>query len=221
MAATLTEAITYAENMIGHEGFAATLERIENAGKVLPVGSEEREILRRVYAHIRRLQNAPTVSAYNYQMGKVKSQEMPEEVKEEAKKSAAPRIGTFTVVMGEERITLRIKKHWDLAEAAKGNLVVYYFSGKDADRDYTGFAFLSPSGKPKVWNKFKGGSVHNAKKNALIITALGFLTQNGDYEGAGHTYALESGNCWRCGHTLVVPASIHRGLGPECAKKVA
>jgi hypothetical protein len=25
--------------------------------------------------------------------------------------------------------------------------------------------------------------------------------------------------CYRCGRTLTVPASVHRGLGPECARK--
>ena len=33
-------------------------------------------------------------------------------------------------------------------------------------------------------------------------------------------YALLSSRCARCNRTLTVPASIHRGLGPECAQKM-
>jgi len=33
-------------------------------------------------------------------------------------------------------------------------------------------------------------------------------------------HALSSGNCLACLRTLTVPASIHRGLGPDCAARL-
>jgi hypothetical protein len=38
--------------------------------------------------------------------------------------------------------------------------------------------------------------------------------------GYGMAYALASGRCSNCGRMLTVPASVHRGLGPDCASRV-
>ena len=40
-----------------------------------------------------------------------------------------------------------------------------------------------------------------------------------DPEKAGLAYAMATNHCYRCNKELSVPASIHRGMGPECAKK--
>lgn len=36
----------------------------------------------------------------------------------------------------------------------------------------------------------------------------------------GMAFAIASNRCSRCGHLLTVPASVHRGLGPDCATRV-
>jgi hypothetical protein len=205
-----------AAGMVGEIGFDAALAKIQARGEMFPIGHEDRETLRRVYAHIAgiRRESALGLTANNYKMGG--RSQVTAEVAARALEASAPRVGTFTVVMGTERRTIRIKKHWDAAEASKGTLVASYLSGQDNESSYTGFAFVTPRGKAIVWKKYRNGG-----GSALIISALSFLLQSGDYEGAGLAYALESGNCYRCGRTLTVPASINRGLGPECAKKVA
>jgi hypothetical protein len=205
-----------AAGMVGESGFDATLAKIRARGEMFPVGHEDREILRRVYAHIAgiRTNSATGLTANNFTMGG--RSQVTAEVAARALEASAPRIGTFTVVMGTERRTIRIKKHWDAAEASKGTLVASYLSGQDNEADYKGFAFITARGKAMIWKKYRNGG-----RSALIISALSFLLQSGDYEGAGLAYALESGNCYRCGRLLTVPASINRGLGPECAKKSA
>jgi hypothetical protein len=79
--------------------------------------------------------------------------------------------------------------------------------------DYINFAFTNGDHgevRAYIWKRFR---VHTR-----LDRALNHLLRNPI--DAGEAYALESGRCWRCGRRLTVPASIHRGLGPECAKKV-
>lgn len=109
--------------------------------------------------------------------------------------------------------TFRIRTQAADATFAPGERVVAYLAAADNDdeRSYRGFAFLKP-GRLVVWSKFHSDS-------ALVQDAQILL----DVEraaSAGEAYALASGNCYRCGHTLTVPASLHRGLGPECARKL-
>lgn len=208
-----------AAELVAINGLDVVLGKIQARGEMFPVGHEDRETLRKVYAHIlgikRTAQNSLTGQGFKMNGHTAM---ISQEVKAESLKAAAPRIGTFTVVMGAERRTLRIKKHWQAEEAAKGTLVGYFLSGSDNESDYTGFCFISPRGKITLWNRFKNAGVGSG--NATIVAAITFLTQQGDYEGAGLAYAMESGNCYRCNRLLTVPASINRGLGPECAKKV-
>lgn len=118
--------------------------------------------------------------------------------------------GYYTVVFDEardDRITLRVRAHWDAAAAKRGDRVVDYLMGADNIRDYQGFAFLTSQGELRVWKRF----AHNARlRDAWDIVVK-------DPDETGMAYALHSGNCRRCGRTLTVPASIHRGLGPVCA----
>lgn len=208
-----------AAGLAGEIGFDAALAKIQARGEMFPVGHEDRETLRRVYKHIKGIRDtaSQSLTGQGFKMNGHTAM-ISQEVKAESLKAASPRIGTFTVVMGTERRTLRIKKHWQAEEAAKGTLVGYFLSGSDNESDYTGFCFISPKGKVTLWNRFRNAGVGSG--NAAIVSAITFLTQQGDYEGAGMTYALESGNCYRCNRLLTVPASINRGLGPECAKKV-
>lgn len=118
--------------------------------------------------------------------------------------------GTYTIVLNaDEYVTLRIKE-CTFGDFPKGTRVIQYLWGSDNESSFKGFAFLTPDNKVKVWNSFK-----NAAK---LIKAANILADSNDPGFYGLEYALRSGRCWRCGRTLTVPTSIHRGLGPDCAK---
>lgn len=119
--------------------------------------------------------------------------------------------GYYTVVFDEsrdDRVTLRVRPHWDEGAARRGERVIDYLYGSENTRDYKGFAFITASGDVRIWR------AHSHAKR--LQDAVDVLRSNP--EDAGLAYALRSGNCYRCGRTLTVPASIHRGLGPVCAR---
>ena len=64
------------------------------------------------------------------------------------------------------------------------------------------------------WKPSRGASVEGRLAQAIEI-----LT--GDPATAGERYAMQSSRCSRCLRKLTVPASLHRGLGPECARLLA
>ena len=75
-------------------------------------------------------------------------------------------------------------------------------------------------------NRFRGFAVvtpdlqiirFKAATDSAIACLHALLT--GDFESMGLAYAVKSGNCWRCGRELTVPASIHRGMGPICSQE--
>jgi hypothetical protein len=85
-----------------------------------------------------------------------------------------------------------------------------YLSGADNDVDFTYFSTLRggiPSGRQDQCP---------VQRRALAA----ILAPAADLRAMGLAYSLQSSNCWRCGRTLTVPASIHSGLGPDCAEKV-
>jgi hypothetical protein len=122
-------------------------------------------------------------------------------------------LGTYTAVFADgSHTTLRVKKHWVEEEAKAGVKVIQYLSGDDNESSYTGFAFLRGT-RVNVWRKF----ADQIRRDDRLVRALKIVLA--DPAKAGEEYALESNNCFRCGRKLTVPASIHRGLGPECATK--
>ncbi len=114
--------------------------------------------------------------------------------------------GIYTVVMPDgQRKTIRVRTK--VGGTFGGRTILAYLSGSDNEKDYTGFAFLSEDGtRVFMWRRFE---------NSGLLPFANVLLQNP--EEAGMAYALESGRCYRCGRKLTVPASIHRGLGPDCA----
>jgi hypothetical protein len=126
--------------------------------------------------------------------------------------------GTYTLVRsdGTYRTLQFTTPKW-----ADNKLTVAYLSGNDNECSYTGFAFVNTDANGKLhvqmWSRYKG--------NLELRSDLDeFLTLRSHDEAhklfldKAESYALESGSCMRCGRTLTVPASLHRGLGPECAK---
>lgn len=118
----------------------------------------------------------------------------------------AIREGVFTVVSGSERRTFRV--HTPKMGNLAGKTILQYLSGSDNTSDYTGFAFVTSTGIA-VWKRFQADTT-------LVRLARVLLDPKSAAE-AGLAYAMESGNCCKCGRTLTVPASIAMGMGPVCA----
>jgi len=117
--------------------------------------------------------------------------------------------GIFTAVLGDgSHVTLRVTDRTGRLQVEEGTRIVQYLSGPANESDYTGFAFLSPAGEARLWRRFAD--------SARLLEALRVVL--GDPQAGAEAYALESGHCARCGRLLTVPASLHRGLGPECAR---
>lgn len=121
--------------------------------------------------------------------------------------------GTYTVVLNErgDYRTLRVEsaKH-----KPEGTQIVGFLSGPNNERDFTDFAWLSGD-RIGIWPRFKHDSI---SAQALKVLAGATEDRRADM---GTAYAIESGRCCRCGRELTVPASLLRGMGPECTKKAS
>jgi len=125
--------------------------------------------------------------------------------------------GTFTIVFDSgDYVTLRVEtSDWDKSGYNPDiKTKVEFLAGSDNESDYQGFAFLDKAtGIVRVWKRYQA----NYAGSRLEMAVHGLLA---DPVAAGETFALRSSRCWRCGRKLTVPASIHRGLGPDCAAKM-
>lgn len=122
------------------------------------------------------------------------------------------RDGKYTVIFNEEGddyVTLRLStpNHGSF----KDKQIASYLNGPDNNRNYKGFAFTNG----KSFNTWRAYAEPQQIKRQKIALAL-LLTDN-DPGLFGYNYSLQSGNCFICGRTLTVPASLHRGMGPICA----
>lgn len=129
-----------------------------------------------------------------------------------------PKPGTYTVVIdpldGDAKIhhrTLRFRKPHPKANF----VVVEYLAGPDNHSDFRRFAREAPGGV-RLAPRFRQDG-----RSSMTVSALEALMGADEKKLAdmGFQYALTSGNCYRCGRKLTVPASIHRGMGPVCAGK--
>lgn len=122
---------------------------------------------------------------------------------------------TFTIVLDEagDYRTIKLTDCPDRMGKPAGTQIASYLNGADNESNYTGFAFVFGS-RFAVWAKFKAD---NKLAHALRILLAADREAQIEF---GHAYAIESGNCSRCGRKLTVPASIHRGLGPKCAEMI-
>lgn len=121
--------------------------------------------------------------------------------------------GYFTIVEGDSRITIRLVPHW-VKKEAHDTLVLGYLRGADNTSDYTNVAFVKRDGRVIFWKRYR-----NTVIEARLTRAMDAV--KADPAKATDAYVLQSGNCWMCGKLLTVPASIHNGRGPVCAKKAA
>lgn len=133
-----------------------------------------------------------------------------------------PRIpnGTYTIVF-EDGSYQTIKFEEAKKGAFAGRRIASFMSGTDNETHYRGFAFVSPDNKMHCWKTFQHYLIKDRVMEAVRILYKA-VRENGEEAimKAGEAYALRSGKCCKCGRKLTVPASIHRGMGPECSKKV-
>lgn len=120
--------------------------------------------------------------------------------------------GTYTIDFKDDYITLRLRTNDKVASPFYGKQIASFLSGPDNTSDYTGFAFVT--GKTfKVWSRFTSNS-YVRQQTALLV-----LLNHDDPSVYGLAYAMQSGNCCKCGRKLTVPVSLHRGMGPICAEQ--
>jgi hypothetical protein len=112
------------------------------------------------------------------------------------------------------RRTLRVRTQSIHAPFAPGRTIIGYLTGTDNDTAYTAVAFLE-NGVVRYFSRYAG-----IEQIAIVKQAIDVLVHPKDHLEQLEAYAMESGTCWRCGKTLTVPASLHRGTGPTCAKKL-
>jgi len=118
--------------------------------------------------------------------------------------------GTFTVVGKTKHVTIRLREEvW-----CGGRVVVSYLAGPDNTNDFVKFGFVGPENRVTVWSCKKHMNLEHQVWSAEYV--LRNRDKIGDF---GYEYALRSSRCCKCGRKLTVPASIHRGMGPECATK--
>lgn len=118
---------------------------------------------------------------------------------------------TYTVSVSDtEWYTVKIdtKESGSLA----GKRIASFLAGPDNESDFVGFAFVNEDGTVAVWKRFR--SEGYAPYVEALNTVMGYPTLADEFRTA---YAMKSGKCARCGRKLTVPASLNRGLGPDCA----
>lgn len=120
--------------------------------------------------------------------------------------------GTFTVILPDEtRRTLRVIEPND--GVLVGKLIIQFQSGSDNERDYISCAFMREDKRNfTLWKRFAQSGLDRYIRVLFV---------RGGAKVAGLAYALESGHCFRCNRTLTVPASLHAGMGPDCAAKAS
>jgi len=118
--------------------------------------------------------------------------------------------GRYTLIYpsGDYR-TVRVKT------VQKGELKGAQILSLKEGHHFHGCGFLRPNGHINFWGRFK--SANPPERLGRIQRAVDRIVA--DPEAAGLAYALKENRCCRCGKELTVPASIHKGMGPECAKK--
>lgn len=119
--------------------------------------------------------------------------------------------GYYTVVMGNEYRTIRLAD-W---KARPGFRTIAFLNGPDNCNDYMGIGDVDQLGNFRFWRRWED-------RDNRVIDAVKVLSLADDdlANEARLNYALKSGRCAICGRMLTVPASIHRGIGPECFSKM-
>lgn len=126
--------------------------------------------------------------------------------------------GYYTVVYESFNDHRTLKVETPASGNLAGRTIIGYLAGSDNEKNYRFFGFFDPrTGQVSFWRKF--ATSEKPERLRRIEAAVAIIAR--DPGTAGENYALRSSRCCRCHRTLTVPASIHRGLGPDCATKRA
>lgn len=125
-----------------------------------------------------------------------------------------PPDGTYTIVFEDGGYrTVRLRTNGEDWDFAPGEQILSYLAGPDNETSFQSAGILKRDGRLTLWKRHRGTGLE--AELARVVTALLH-----DHVAAGEAYALRSCRCWRCHRKLTVPASIHRGLGPDCARQL-
>lgn len=126
-----------------------------------------------------------------------------------------PDEGLYTVHDEQSHVTFRVRR----ASWAQGRTVISYLTAVNGRQTYRGFGFLSERGL-QVWDSARDAhkAIHAAQW--LIGSAQRHSYARQTFLNLAEAHALSSGTCLSCLKTLTVPASIYRGLGPDCARRL-
>lgn len=122
--------------------------------------------------------------------------------------------GIFTVTDGMGGwVTLRVEKpSW-----ADGKTVIGVLNGTDNEFSYKNFGFVTPQGIKK-WGSSQVSERTVASAQFLLTGSLDEAREQ--FLNLAEAHAISSGKCLACLHTLTVPVSVARGLGPTCARRL-
>lgn len=102
--------------------------------------------------------------------------------------------------------TFRLRTQDADSDFMPGVQIISFLSGADNETDYTRFGHVK-NGRLSVWKRFRDNQ-------GLVKDAEEFMADPNSEN------VIPSVQCFRCHRDLTVPASVHNGLGPECAKRV-
>lgn len=113
--------------------------------------------------------------------------------------------GIYTYETATAHRTFRLKTQALDDSFMPGVQIIQFLSGADNTHDYESFGHVK-NGRLSVWKRY-------ADRTTLVQHAQEFMAD------PHAECVIPAVNCYRCGKNLTVPASVHNGLGPECAKK--
>lgn len=122
--------------------------------------------------------------------------------------------GIYTVTDGMGGwITLKVDK----ATWAENKTVIGVLNGSDNDFSYKNFGFITAQGI-KRWGNSQVSERTLAGAQFLLTGSLDEAREQ--FLNLAEAHAISSGKCLACLHTLTVPVSVARGLGPTCARRL-
>lgn len=189
----------YDTDIFNHlDEIGAFFKRSDSAEDVAAVGIRLAEIIEQGREAYKALRAKP-----------VQPVETPAPVAAEAPKGVAD--ATYTVAVSDTQwytVKLSTKTEGSLA----GKRIASFLAGPDNESDFVGFAFVNDDNTVSTWKRFRSPEFM-PWQDALNVV-LGNPAKADSFREA---YARVSGKCARCGRKLTVPASLNRGLGPDCA----
>jgi len=122
-------------------------------------------------------------------------------------------VGIYTVADGDGWVTFKV----DSPAWADGKTTIAVLVGADNERSYKNFGWVTTSGIKK-WASAQVSQRVIASAQFLLTGSLDEAREQ--FLNLAEAHAMASGKCLACHHTLTVPTSLHRGLGPTCARRL-